>query len=111
MSGLGPFWRRSRPAIHVGVARLRGRPNRAVLVAVGVATAAGMLVGVLGGNLIAQSREVHRSIQQLPSQDRRFDVDVVGLPVQQNVERLDRGGGGRAPLAGARQAAARRVLP
>jgi hypothetical protein len=84
------MWRRSRPPIHVGVARLRGRPNRAVLVAVGVATAAGMLVGVLGGNLIAQSREVHRSIQQLPTQDRRFDVDVVGLPVQQNVEHLDR---------------------
>jgi hypothetical protein len=61
-----------------------------VLVAVGVATAAGMLVGVLGGNLIAQSREVHRAIRQLPSYDRRFDIDIVGLPVQGNVEHLDR---------------------
>jgi len=72
------------------VARLRGRPHRAVLVAVGVATSAGMLVGVLGGNLIAQSREVHRAIQQLPGAERRFSVDVVGLPVQENVEHLDR---------------------
>jgi hypothetical protein len=77
-------------AMLVAGARLRARPGRTALVLVGVAAATAMLVGVFGGSLIARERALQRAVARLPSGERSFNVDLVGLPTQQRYARMDR---------------------
>jgi hypothetical protein len=77
-------------AIRVGASGLRSRPGRAVLVVFGIAVAIGMLVAVLGASLVAEDRAVQRSIARLPSSERSFRVDLVGLLGEQSYADSDR---------------------
>jgi hypothetical protein len=49
-----------------------------------------MLVGVLGGSLIAQDRVLQRSIEDLPASERTFRVDLIGLPGERSYAESDR---------------------
>jgi hypothetical protein len=76
--------------LFVAAARLRARPGRTALLLIGVAAAAAMLVGVVGGSLIARERTLQHALAQLPPDERTFHVDLVGLPTQQSYTRMDR---------------------
>jgi hypothetical protein len=76
--------------LFVAAARLRARPGRTVLLLVGVAAAAAMLVGVLGGSLLARERTLQRALAQIQPAERTFHADLVGLPIQQRYARMDR---------------------
>jgi hypothetical protein len=66
------------------------RPARSLLVALGIAAATAMLVGVLGGSLIAQDRVLQRSVEELPAGQRSFRVDLIGLPGERSYAESDR---------------------
>jgi hypothetical protein len=55
----------------------------------GIGAAVGMLVGVLGGAVVARDLSLQRSIAELPPSERSFRVDLVGLPAGQDHARLD----------------------
>ncbi|HMJ00207.1 MAG TPA: FtsX-like permease family protein [Gaiellaceae bacterium] len=76
-------WRFTRRAVApaaVAAARLRARPGRSLLLAVGVAGATAMLVAVLGAGLVAKDRAVQSELAKLPASERSFRVDSFGLP-------------------------------
>ena len=81
---------RFRAPLLVAGARLRARPGRALLVAVGVAAAAATLVAILGGSLIARDRAVQRALASLTPAERSFRVDAFGLPDNANYAETDR---------------------
>ena len=56
-----------RSVLGLAVARLRDRPGRGVLTAVGVALAAGMLVTTVGLRIVAGDLELRRSVAALPA--------------------------------------------
>src|SRR5205823_2513709 len=82
-------WRLRAPLLVAG-ARLRAQPGRALLVIVGVAASNAILVGVIGGSLIARDRAVQRAVAALPPPERSFRVDAFGLPPDQDYARADR---------------------
>jgi len=90
-------WRRVRAPLLVAFARLRGGPGRALLVLIGVAVATAMLVGVLGASQIARDGVLRQALSDLPSRERSFRVDLVGLSAQQRYTRVD--GAARGALA------------
>jgi hypothetical protein len=49
-----------------------------------------MLVGIFGGSLIARERALQRALAQLPTDERTFHVDLVGLPSEQPYARMNR---------------------
>jgi hypothetical protein len=71
-------------------ARLRARPGRTVLLLLGVAAAAAMLVGVFGGSVIARERTLQSALAQLPPDERSFNAELVGLPTEQPYARINR---------------------
>ena len=73
-------WRIRAPFVVV-IARLRGRPGRAALVAGGIAAAIATLVAVDGSSVIARDREVQKAVAALPAAQRSFRVDAYGLPL------------------------------
>ena len=81
---------RFRAPLLVAGARLRARPGRALLVAVGVSAAAATLVAILGGSLIARDRAVQRALASLTPAERSFRVDAFGLPDNADYARTDR---------------------
>ena len=64
----------------VALARLRSRPGRNVLLLLGIAAAAGMLVAVLGATVIARDLSLQRLVRELPEDQRSFRVDLAGFP-------------------------------
>jgi len=82
-------WRIRTPLVVAG-ARLRSRPGRAALVAVGVAASVAGLVAVDGASVIARDREVQTAVASLPVSQRSFRVDAFGLPLGQSYARADR---------------------
>jgi hypothetical protein len=89
-SGRAPFGARLRAPLGVAGARLRARPGRAALVALGVAAAAATLVAILGGSLVARDRAVQRALAGLSPAERSFRVDAFGLPGDDNYAQTDR---------------------
>jgi hypothetical protein len=81
---------RAQAAVRVGAARVVARPGRSLLVALGIAAATAMLVGVLGSSLIAQDRVLQRSVEELPASERTFRVDLIGLPGERSYAESDR---------------------
>ena len=79
-AGRWRFVRRAAAPWNVAVARMRARPSRSLLLATGVAGAVAMLIGVLGGGVVARDRAVHSALINLPAGDRSFRVDSFGLP-------------------------------
>jgi hypothetical protein len=77
-------------AVRIGIARVLARPTRSLLVALGIAAATAMLVGVFGGSLIAQDRLLQRSVEELPVSQRTFRVDLIGLPGERSYAESDR---------------------
>ncbi|MGH3141921.1 MAG: hypothetical protein ACRDO9_02130, partial [Gaiellales bacterium] len=59
-------WRRIAAPARVALARLRSRPGRNVLLLLGIAAAAGMLVAVFGGTVIARDLSLQRLVRELP---------------------------------------------
>lgn len=100
-------WPRIRAPMVVAAARLRARPGRTLLVVTGVSLATAMLVTVFGVSLIARDRSVQGAIGSLPTEERSFRVDLVGLAVQQPYTRVDHAA--RAALAPISTAEPRRV--
>ena len=84
--------RRAAAPLAVGVARVRARPGPALLLAAGVTGATTMLIGVLGGGLVAKDRAVRSALTTLPAGDRTFRVDAFGLPPGQSYPAADRTG-------------------
>jgi hypothetical protein len=76
--------------VRVGVARVLAGPGRSGLVALGIAAATAMFVGVFGASLIAQDRALQRSVEQLPVSQRTFRVDLIGLPGERSYAESDR---------------------
>ncbi len=74
------WWRRTTAPALVSLARLRARPGRSVLLVLGIAAAAGMLVAVFGGTIIARDLSLQRMVRELPEDQRSFRVDLAGLP-------------------------------
>ncbi len=74
-------WRRIAAPARVALARLRSRPGRNVLLLLGIAAAAGMLVAVFGGTVIARDLSLQRLVRELPEDQRSFRVDLAGFPV------------------------------
>jgi len=74
----------------MGVVGLRGRSWQALLVGCGVAISVALLVGILGGSLLAQNRALQGALAALPPQERALRVDIFGLPVQQPFRADDR---------------------
>jgi hypothetical protein len=64
--------------------RLRHRPGRAVLLALGVAAAAGALAVVLGGSLVAQDLSAGRALGALPESKRAVAVTYADLGLPRN---------------------------
>jgi hypothetical protein len=60
-----------------------------VLLLLGIAAAAGMLVAVFGGTLIARDLSLQRLVRELPEDQRSFRVDLAGLPVLSRELRSD----------------------
>jgi hypothetical protein len=84
--------------------RMRRRPGRALLLALGVAAAAGALAVVLGGSLVAQDVSAGRALAALPASKRSVAVTYADLGLPRNgVTRpqleplVDRTLGGLAP--------------
>jgi FtsX-like permease family len=73
----------------VALARLRSRPGRNVLLLLGIAAAAGMLVAVFGGTVIARDLSLQRLVRDLPEDQRSFRVDLAGLPALSREQRPD----------------------
>jgi hypothetical protein len=71
---------RGRAPLAVAAARLRAHRGRSLLVVLGVAATTSMLLGVIGGSLVARDRAVARSLGALSPADRSFRVDAFGLP-------------------------------
>jgi len=88
-SGSPRFGARLRAPLAVAAARLRARPGRAALVAVGVGAAAATLVAILGGSLIARDRAVQRALAALSPAERSFRVDAFGLPGNEDYAQTD----------------------
>jgi len=84
------FGARLRAPLAVAGARLRARPGRAALVAVGVAAAAATLVAILGGSMVARDRAVQRALGALSPAERSFRVDAFGLPDNADYAQTDR---------------------
>jgi hypothetical protein len=84
------FARRAAAPAAVAAARLRARPGRSLLLAAGVAGATAMLIGVLGGGLVARDRAVRSALAGLPASDRSFRVDSFDLPPGQSYGSADR---------------------
>jgi FtsX-like permease family len=82
-------WRRIAAPAGVALARLRSRPGRNVLLLVGIAVAAGMLVAVLGGTVIARDLSLQRLVRELPADQRSFRVDLAGVPAFSRALRPD----------------------
>jgi hypothetical protein len=64
--------------------RLRHRPGRALLLALGVAAAAGALAVVLGGSLVAQDVSAGRALGALPQSKRAVAVTYADLGLPRN---------------------------
>ncbi len=64
--------------------RLRHRPGRALLLALGVAAAAGALAVVLGGSLVAQDVSAGRALGSLPESKRAVAVTYADLGLPRN---------------------------
>jgi len=64
--------------------RLRHRPGRAVLLALGVAAAAGALAIVLGGSLVAQDVSAGRALAAVPESKRAVAVTYADLGLPRN---------------------------
>ena len=64
--------------------RLRHRPGRALLLALGVAAAAGALAVVLGGSLVAQDVSAGRALGALPESKRAVAVTYADLGLPRN---------------------------
>ncbi|HEX3254218.1 MAG TPA: hypothetical protein VHQ96_00415, partial [Gaiellaceae bacterium] len=64
--------------------RLRRRPVRALLLALGVAAAAGALAVVLGGSLVAQDVSAGRALASLPPAKRSVAVTYADLGLPRN---------------------------
>jgi hypothetical protein len=64
--------------------RLRRRPGRALLLALGVAAAAGALAVVLGGSLVAQDVSAGRALASLPAAKRSVAVTYADLGLPRN---------------------------
>jgi hypothetical protein len=84
------FVRRMGPPLGVARARLASRPGGSLLVVAGIAVATALLVGLLGGGLLARDRALQQTLADLPEDQQSIRVDLFGLPVQQNLERADR---------------------
>ena len=69
---------------------LRAHPGRALLVVAGVAATTAMLVGVVGGSLVAQDRTLQRAVAALPDDQRTFRIDSFGLPIGVGYGAVDR---------------------
>lgn len=82
-------WRLAAP-LAVARSRLVGQPGRALLVLAGVAATSAMLLGVVGGSLVAQDRTLQRAIATLPAGQRTFRIDSFGLPVGASYAGIDR---------------------
>jgi hypothetical protein len=64
--------------------RLRRRPGRALLLALGVAAAAGALAIVLGGSLVAQDVSAGRALAALPASKRSVAITYADLGLPRN---------------------------
>jgi hypothetical protein len=64
--------------------------GRLALVAVGVAAATAMLLGALGGSLVARDLAVQRALRQLPEAQRSIRISSFGLPPGSTYEATDR---------------------
>ncbi len=80
---------RARAPLVVAAARLRAHRGRALLVALGVSATTALLLGVIGGSLIARDRAVARQLTALPAADRSFRVDAFGLPAGEKYDAAD----------------------
>jgi hypothetical protein len=81
--------RRAIAPTRVSFARLRSRPSRTALLTIGIAAAVAVLVGVLGGTVIARDLSLQRLVAERPTDERSFRVDMVGLPAGQDQAALD----------------------
>ncbi len=80
---------RARAPLVVAAARIRAHLGRSLLVVLGVAATTAMLLGVVGGSLVARDRAVARSLGVLPAADRSFRVDAFGLPAGESYAAAD----------------------
>ncbi len=81
---------RVRAPLGVAFARLKARPGRALLVALGVAASTAVLAAAFGASVVARDRAVQRALSDLPTSDRSFRVDLFGLPIDTTYARADR---------------------
>ncbi len=75
-------WRGLLAPTIVARARLRRQRGRNLLLVAGIGAAVAMLVGVLGGSLVARDLSLRSLVTALPRNERSFRVDLNGLPSQ-----------------------------
>ncbi len=92
-----------RAVLELVAARLRARPGRAATVAGGVAAAGAVLVGVIGGGLVAADLRQRADLQALPDEQRAFSAVLFGTaPDDGDLARADdRARKALSPLAAA----------
>ena len=76
--------------LRLAAARVRARPGRLVLAALGVAAATALGAGVLVGAVVAGDRSVGRAVEGLPVADRAIRVNRFGLPPDGGLTAIDR---------------------
>jgi hypothetical protein len=82
--------RRLAAPLRVSAAHGRTRVGRLALVALGVAAATAMLLGALGGSLVARDLAVQRALRGLPEAQRSIRISSFGLPPGSTYASTDR---------------------
>jgi hypothetical protein len=90
MAGLTATGRRLAAPLRVSAAHGRTRAGRLALVALGVAAATAMLLGALGGRLVARDLGVQRAVRALPEAQRSIRISSFGLPPGSTYSATDR---------------------
>src|SRR3954453_23021327 len=74
----------------LAVARLRARPGRGAVAALGILAATALLAGVLGGSMVAGGPPLARAIGRGPDAQRALSVGWFGRPPAGGYVALDR---------------------
>jgi hypothetical protein len=74
----------------LALARLRARPGRGVVAALGILAATALLAGVLGGSTVAGDRTLARAVAHVPAAQRAISVGWFGGPPAGGYAGLDR---------------------
>ena len=90
MAGTAGTAHRLAAPLRVSLAHGRTRLGRLALVALGVAAATAMLLGALGGSLVARDLAVQRAVRGLPEAQRSIRISSFGLPPGSTYEGTDR---------------------